>query len=173
MPLLPARGIIVPDESINFYWKSIVNTSINTTIQFPHLRPGRTSAVELCGPGFVFIGTKLWYASVSNVSARIECHSPETWSPLCSREILDTVLSLTMWGGSPGTTSLKEIKSKCITVVYLHTPNTDGTCVQTYLLWILQDLSVKAPHIRTFISVTENNRQRQRTFDLLQSCTVC
>lgn len=51
------------------------------------------SAVERCGPGFVFIGTKQWYALVSNVSARIECRSPETWSPRCSREILDTVLS--------------------------------------------------------------------------------
>lgn len=35
-------------------------------------------AVELRGPGFVFIGTKLRYASGSNVSARIECRSPET-----------------------------------------------------------------------------------------------
>lgn len=51
------------------------------------------SAVELGGPGFVFIGTKLWYASVSNVSARVECRSPETRSPRRSREILDTVPS--------------------------------------------------------------------------------
>lgn len=105
------------------------------------------SAVELRGPGFVFIGTKLWYASVSNVSARIECRSPETWSPRRSCEILNTVLSRMMCRGSPGTTSVKEIKSKWISVVYLHARNAEGACVQAYFTVNVARSFVKAPHI--------------------------
>lgn len=99
-----------------------INKHNNPISPFPW--EGTMSAVELRGPGFVFIGSKLWYASVSNVPARIKCRSPETWSPHCSREILDTVLSSTMCRGSPGTTSAKEIESQRISVVYLHVPNT-------------------------------------------------
>lgn len=95
MPLQPSRKIIVTDENINFHWEPYVNTSINATIQFPRFHRETMSAVELHGPGFVFIGTKLWYASGSNVSARIQCRSPETWSPRCPCEGLGAALSHT------------------------------------------------------------------------------
>lgn len=153
MPLLPSRRITVTDKNINFHWRSCVNTSINTTIQFPHFHRGTMNAVELCGPGFVFIGTKLWYALVSNVSARIECRSPETWSPHCSCEILDTVLSYTTCRGSLGTTSVKEIKSKWICLVYLHVHNTERTCVQDLMVNLARSC-MKALHI-AIISITD------------------
>lgn len=153
MWLLPSRRITVTDKNINLHWRSCVNTSINTTIQFPHFHRGTMSAVELCGPGFVFIGTKLWYALVSNVSARIECCSPETWSPRCSCEILDTMLSYTTCRGSLGTTSVKEVKSKWISLVYLHVHNTERACVRAFMVNLARSY-VKAPHI-AIISVTD------------------
>ena len=96
MALLFSRMVIVTDKNVNRHQKSYVNTSINKTIQFPHFHWGITSAGEFYGPGFVFIGTKPWYASGSNNTAGIECCSPETWAPRSSCKVQAALLSSTM-----------------------------------------------------------------------------
>lgn len=153
MPLLPSRRIIVTDKNINFHCESYVNTSINTTIQFPRFHRGTMGAVELRGPGFVFIGTKLRYASGSNVSARIECRSPETWSPHCPCEVLDAGLSQTkckeVQVQRPWRKSTQNQLAWFICVLLTLIEHVS----RHILLWTLQDR--KAPHIGNMTVINE------------------